>query len=723
MNPGKQHATFLARATLAVVVVSLAVLPPGIEPLRWLFLSVGLVLLALLLTGAGQSRTRLFASRKQVHTLLHERDELEQYFRALMKTIPAHIYFKDLESRFLQVNQPMAEALGGGSPEQMVGKTDADFFRDEHAQQARADEQRIIASGSGIEKFVEKEIFPNGKEGWVLSSKLPFRDKQGRIIGTFGISSDVNELIETQHTLERERNTLRALLDSIPDSIYIRNQDGRYIVVNRALAALVGCDDPEQVTGRTPYDFYPEERARSFIAEDLKVMAGGEAVINQNSRAQDNSGDLRHFLTTKVPVRDREGQVFGIVGINRDVTEQERARQALRQTERRMEEIVDNSPLPMYVKSLDGLYLMVNRRFEELFGMKAGEVVGKSDLEVHGDADVVRRLQKNDRLVAERGQPLQVDEILKFPEGNRTFVSVKFPMRDLDGKIHAVGGMSTDITERKRAERELQALNQELMQTHENLTKAHEQLIQAEKMESVGRLAAGVAHEVKNPLAMIGMGLELLTRHLPPDDAKAAETIARMKRGIDRAKKIVRGLVDYSSDRRLEFHPWDPDKLVADALELVEYQLRKGGIRIDFKPAGGLPVVEVDQTKIEQVLVNLFINAMHSMDGEGELTIHTGLVCMDNVSADEGNRLRDHLRQGDRMVRITVADTGKGIPEDVLGKLFDPFFTTKATGIGTGLGLTVSRKIAELHGGDLVIANRRDRSGAVATLMLKVDKT
>ncbi len=705
------------------VLVALATLPPANTPLRLICVSTGLVLVAMLLAGAGHSRTRLLDSQQRLRKLLRQRDELEEYFRALMASVPSNIYFKDLESRFVQVNQSMAEALNAGTPEQMIGKCDADFFRDEHASQALADEQRILATGRGIEKFVEKETFPDGSVGWVISSKLPLRNKQDEIIGTFGISSDVTELIETQFTLERERNTLRALLDSIPDSIYIRNFDGRYIVVNRALAALVGSDDPEQVTGKTPYDFFPEERARAFIEEDHKVMMGGKAVINANSRVEDSSGGLRHFLTTKVPVHDREGKVFGIVGINRDVTEQERARQELRQTERRMDEIVENSPSPMYVKSLDGHYLMVNRRFEELFGLKAGDVVGKTDIEVHGDSDVVRRLQKNDRLVVERGQPLQVDEILKFPSGDRTFVSVKFPMRDLDGGIHAVGGISTDITDRKKAERELQDLNQELMQTHENLTKAHEQLIQAEKMESVGRLAAGVAHEVKNPLAMIGMGLELLARHLPPDDAKAAETIDRMKRGIERAKKIVRGLVDYSSDRRLEFQPCQINNLVADALELVEYQFRQAGIGIDFQPTGELPAVEVDQTKIEQVLVNLFINAMHAMDGAGKLIIRTELINLEDVSHDEGSRLRDRLRMGDRMVRITVADSGGGIPDDVLGKLFDPFFTTKSTGKGTGLGLTVSRKIVELHGGELTLTNLPDRSGAVATLMLKVDKT
>ena len=241
-------------------------------------------------------------------------------------------------------------------------------------------------------------------------------------------------------------------------------------------------------------------------------------------------------------------------------------------------------------------------------------------------------------------------------------------------------------------------------------------------MESVGRLAAGVAHEVKNPLAMIGMGLELLARHLPADDHKAMETIERMKRGIDRAKKIVRGLVDYSSDRRLEFQSHDPNKLVRGALDLVEYELKQAGIGISFTPDPDLPAVEADQTKVEQVLVNLFINAMHSMDGKGTLDIRTELVSMDNVAHDEGSRLRDRLRQGDRMIKITVSDTGAGIPLEMLGKLFDPFFTTKSTGKGTGLGLTVSRKIAELHGGELVLANRDDRKGAIATLTLRVDK-
>jgi len=718
VNIGKERMYSIMAATVALLAVVLAVARDAPEWLRWICLGLALLILMFMVSTTGSSRAELYECRVKLRQARRERDEIERYFRALMDSLPSWIYFKDRDSKFIQVNKALADYSGIPAVD-MIGKSDADFLDEESARKNRADEILILASGEGRERFIEKESLPDGGDAWVLTAKLPLRDKQGRIIGTFGVSSNITEMVQGQQALEKERNTLRTLLDSIPDSIYIRDCEGTYMVVNRALAELVGAADPAEVTGKTPYDYFPAETAGQFMTEDAAVMEAGETVVNPSTVLRNSDGDLRHLLTTKVPMRDSEGKVFGILGINRDITDQERAREAVKQTEHRMQEIVDNSPQPMYAKSVTGHYLMVNRRYEELFGMKAADIVGKTDLDVIGDEKVVERLLKNDRLVLERGEPVQFDETLKFPDGEHSYFSVKFPMRDLDGEIYAVGGISTDITGRKKAEQALQDLNQELMQTHENLTNAHEQLIQAEKMESVGRLAAGVAHEVKNPLAMIGMGLELLARRLPEDDEKGKETIARMKRGIDRAKKIVRGLVDYSSNHKLEIQAIRPERLVLEALELVEYQLEQADIRVDFSADPSLPAISVDQTKVEQVLVNLFINAMHSMEGGGTLTVRTDLLTIENVRHDEGSRLRERLREGDSMVSITVSDTGKGIPEDVLGKLFDPFFTTKSTGKGTGLGLTVARKIAELHGGDLMLENQEGGSGAVATLTLK----
>lgn len=704
-------------AAVALMMVVLAVAPEIGGWLRWTSLGLALPMLMLMVSGAASARLELHESRVRTRQARKERDEVERYFRALMDTLPAWIYFKDRDSNFLRVNKALAEY--SGLPEgEIIGKSDGEFLDEESATKNREDEVRIMASGVGKERFIERESHPDAKDEWVLTSKLPLRDKQGRIIGTFGVSNNITEMVEARESLERERNTLRTLLDSIPDSIYIRDRAGKYLVVNKALAELVGAADPNEVAGKTAFDYFPEDKAEEFIREDVEVMEQGRTVVNPKSLMRNPAGERRYMITTKVPVRDSEGSVFGILGISRDVTEQEKAREAVLQTEHRMQEIVDNSPSPMYAKGATGEYLMVNRRYEELFKMRAAEIVGRTDVEIFGETEVIGKLRKNDMLVLKRGEPVQFDETMDFPEGRRSYVSVKFPMRDLDGEIYAVGGISTDITERKKAENALQDLNQELMATYENLTKAHEQLIQAEKMESVGRLAAGVAHEVKNPLAMIGMGLEVLARRMPEDDEKGRETIVRMRRGIDRAKKIVRGLVDYSSDRRMELVTMDVGRLVDEAIELVEYQLVQAGVEINRVRAVDGLMVEADQTKVEQVLVNLFINAMHSMEGGGRLSVReeTGLA---DHAHDEGSRLRDRSRKGDRMVRIIVEDTGGGISEDVLGKIFDPFFTTKATGKGTGLGLTVARKIAELHGGELTLENKKDGSGAIAILTLK----
>ena len=725
MNGGmtltKDWLHILIGAALALILVGLAVGEDMASPVKWVLLGAGLILLMTMVAATGTTRLELYESRQKLRKVQRERDELSHYFTTLMDNVPSYIYFKDRDSKFLQVNHSMIELMGAESVKDIIGKADADYFDADLARKKRQDELHIIETGVGIEKYIEERNAPSGEEQWVLSSKLPFRDADGRIIGTFGISSDITEIVEAQNSLEMERNTLRVLLDSIPDSIYIRNPEGEYTVVNRALADLVGVEDPQDVKGKTPYDFFPKDDAEASLAEDAEVMAAGVTVTSPPRVSRRANGKFRHLITTKVPVRNREGKISGILGINRDVTEQQKAREAVKRTEHRMQEIVDNSPSPMYAKSRAGKYLMVNRRYEEIFGVKAEDVVGKTDLEIVQDEDVAKELRENDNLVFDTGELVQFDEILDLAEGERAYVSVKFPMRDLDGTIYAVGGISTDITERKKAEEDLKVLNNELVETYDNLTKAHEQLIQAEKMESVGRLAAGVAHEVKNPLAMIGMGLELLSRRLPDDDVKGKETIERMRRGIDRAKKIVRGLVDYSSDRRLEFMPIDPNVLVKESLELVEYELNQAGIEVVFPRNPGLPVVEVDQTKIEQVLVNIFINAMHSMERGGTITVELDLVSRSSVEHDEGLRLRERIKEGDEMVRITVVDTGKGIPEEALGKLFDPFFTTKATGKGTGLGLTVARKIADLHGGEMTLGNRPDGKGAMATLTLRVE--
>ncbi|BCX48172.1 PAS/PAC sensor signal transducation histidine kinase [Haloferula helveola] len=665
---------------------------------------------------------RLVEENIELEHRLHQAEDdhrsLEHYFETLMEHIPANIYFKDADSHFLKVNQSMAESFGCGHPADMLGKTDHDFFESEHADQALRDEQEIISSGRGITGKVEHETFSKGREGWVLTTKMPFRDRSGRIIGTFGMSSDVTELMQTRNTLERERNVLRSLIDSFPDKIFVRDPGRHYLVVNKAMAEWVGADSPEEMLGKTPDDYFPEAIARAGAREDLDMLASGKPVLNREWTFDMGGQGVRYLVTTKVPLVEPDGRCWGIVGMDRDMTEYKLASEKLEQTERQLQELMDNSPAVISLKDRGGRYQMVNRGFEELFGLERGDVLGRRDDEFIADKDVAARFRAIDEEVMDKREPVQLDEQLYVDGEPRWYVSVKFPLFDSEGQIHAVASISTDITDRKVAEDAMQQLNDELVRANDDLQQAHEQLIQAEKMESIGRLASGVAHEVKNPLAMIGMGLELLARRIPEEDASGREALDRMKRGIERAKRIIKGLVDFSSARQLALEPSDVNQVVQDAIALVEYQLRKGKVTLADEFAEDLPRIELDATRIEQVLVNLMINAMQAMETGGQLTVRTYATFLTDAKRDEGVRTATHLRAGDRVIRIEIDDQGPGIDPENLKKLFDPFFTTKPTGVGTGLGLSVSRKIVELHHGTLELINR-DEGGVRARITLK----
>ena len=260
----------------------------------------------------------------------------------------------------------------------------------------------------------------------------------------------------------------------------------------------------------------------------------------------------------------------------------------------------------------------------------------------------------------------------------------------------------------------------ERKQIHEELRSTQMQLIQAEKMESVGRLAAGVAHEVKNPLARIYMGIEYLSSGIDPEDANVPIILRRMEDAVQRAEAIISGLLNYSSNRVLGMTEVAPETLVESALLLVNHELKARSVKVARDIEENLPKVRVDRAKMEQALINLLINAAHAMEEMRRPALHLHLFTM--VLRDEhrniGARTADHLRPGDTAVVIEINDVGCGIAKEMLGKIFDPFFTTKPTGVGTGLGLTVVKKITDMHEGLVTIENR-EGAGVRSRILLK----
>ncbi|MFQ5846236.1 MAG: GAF domain-containing protein [Candidatus Methylomirabilales bacterium] len=264
-----------------------------------------------------------------------------------------------------------------------------------------------------------------------------------------------------------------------------------------------------------------------------------------------------------------------------------------------------------------------------------------------------------------------------------------------------------DITERKRAEEELKAT--EL------------QLIQSARLESVGRLAAGVAHEVKNPLAIIQQGLAYVAKKLvSPGDKGAALIFEKMNDAVRRADRVIRGLLDFSAPSAMDLMPSAMNAVVEESLLLVKHELIRAHVTAVKELREDLPLATLDRQKVEQVFVNLFMNAIQAMPHGGTLTVRTYARELPERAPGFGGRKTNPSRTGETVVVAEVEDTGTGIPAEKLDRIFDPFFTTKRIGEGTGLGLSVTRKIIDLHGGTIDIRNRPG-GGTRVTLTFKTE--
>jgi sigma-B regulation protein RsbU (phosphoserine phosphatase) len=254
-----------------------------------------------------------------------------------MEVIPDTIYFKDLESRFVQVNRAQALLLGLARPEDAIGKTDFDFFIPVHAQSAFAAEQEIIRTGQPLLGKVEQILSRDGRTAWGSTSKLPWRDASGRIIGTFGLTREVTAAKIAEEKLVDERNLLRTIIDHLPSRVFVKDKAGGYLINNRAHQRFLGVAQQDDIIGRTAQDFYPGELVRQAAIDDRQVLEDGPPILNREETDYGPEGLLRCSLTTKVPLRDLRDNIVGVVGISHDITERKRTEQELQRRTAEME--------------------------------------------------------------------------------------------------------------------------------------------------------------------------------------------------------------------------------------------------------------------------------------------------------------------------------------------------------------------------------------------------
>ena len=258
---------------------------------------------------------------------------------------------------------------------------------------------------------------------------------------------------------------------------------------------------------------------------------------------------------------------------------------------------------------------------------------------------------------------------------------------------------------------------EELKQTHDELMDTQLQLIQAEKMDSIGKLSAGIAHEVKNPLAVIQLGINYIQKKLNENEDLDG-VVEDMEHAIYRADSVIKELVDFSASRELKLEKQELNPIIEESLLLVKHELLKHNINVINNMSETLPLVEIDRNKLQQVFINIFMNAIHAMDGKGTLLIKTYTGILKEEILKHQLSSSGQYKLGNNVVIVEVEDTGSGIDLENEKKLFEPFFTTKKAGVGTGLGLTVTENIVRLHNAVIDIKNRKE-GGVIVSIMFR----
>ena len=494
-------------------------------------------------------------------------------------------------------------------------------------------------------------------------------------------------------------------LESAANGILITDREGTIIWANPAFTFLTGYT-LEEVIGQNPRILKSGTQDPSFYESLWSTILAGQVwwgeVINRRK-----DGSLYTEDQTITPVRDENGEVSYFVAVKQDISERKRMEEALRESETRFRTLAQGSPVGIFRTDATGHCIFLNERGGEITGLSPEAAIGYSWTQrVHPD--------DRDRVLAEwntaleKNLPFGSEYRFEHPDGGTTWVfGQALPEKGPAGEITSYVGTITDITERKRAEEELQATQL--------------QLIQSARFESVGQLAAGVAHEVKNPLTIIQFGLGYLSQALPTtEDDNVAQVLEKMEKAVKRADRVIKGLLDFSASSTLKIMPGDLNAVVEQSLLLVHYETVRAHVTVVKAPAKTLPPINLDRHKIEQVFVNVFINAIQAMPGGGTLTVKTAAKAFSALHPGVKRRRTDSFPSGATVVVVEVDDTGTGIPAESLHRVFDPFFTTKPIGEGTGLGLSVTQKIMELHGGIIDIRNRRE-GGVRVTLVFPAD--
>jgi PAS domain S-box-containing protein len=504
----------------------------------------------------------------------------------------------------------------------------------------------------------------------------------------FGIQSHRThaERKQAEANIRTARDEWELTFNTVPDPILVLDEECRIRRANRAAASLAGLQ-PDQVLGKHCYEIiHGQADPRGDCPHQELIQTGFPAQGDVYEAWLD-----KFFASTVTPLLDQHGALRGCVHVLHDITARRRAEDDLRHSEELFEVFMDHSPAIAWMKDAEGRYVYCNKKFESSFNVTQAGVIGRTDSELWS-VEIAQKHREDDLAVLATGKPLEFEEPIPDPSAQREAWVTKFPFHDPLGRM-LVGGKAIEITEHKRLEAQLR---------------------QSQKLEAIGQLAGGVAHDFNNLLTIISGYSELLAGGLSTDGPRV-EQVKQIQNAADRAAGLTRQLLAFGRRQTLAPEVVDLNSVVARVDKMLR-RLIGEDIDLITRPDPGLGHVRADPGQIEQVIMNLAVNARDAMPQGGKLTVETA-----NIQILPGDTRCDEGLQVGSYVALSVADNGLGIAPNIKTHIFEPFFTTKEKGKGTGLGLATVYGIVQQSGGAISVDSELGRGSTFHIFLPRVE--
>ncbi len=642
----------------------------------------------LVMVSFAAASARLFVVQKQLLKSSRELESNLALLRGITEGATDAIFVKDLKGRYLTINSAGAGFVGR-KIEEVLGKDDIELFDSEVGHLIMQRDREVVQSGA-MQTYEEIGI-AGGVARTYHSTKGPFRDPNGEIVGLLGICRDITDRKREEEEMQRNLALLQGIMEGSPDAIFVKDLQGRYVMANSAAARYLD-RKVDEVIGRNDAELFGPEIGREIMARDRIVLQSGKTGTFE--QIFNIAGVPRTFLTTKGPFRDASGRDIGVLGVSRDFTDRKEAEEAVRRSQQKLAIHFEHTPLAVVEWDLQFRVTAWNPSAERIFGYSRQEALGQYSSFIVAP-DYRRQVDEiwQQLLTRKGGVRSANDNVTK----DGRIISCEWyntPLVDESGRVLGVASLAQDVTERVALE---------------------ERLRQSQKMEAVGRLAGGVAHDFNNLLTVI-LGYSQIVAEGVPAGSRMAESTAQIKAAADRASGITRQLLAFSRKQVLSPRVINLNDIMLNLDSLLR-RLIGEDIEVLTVPENDLGSAKADPGQIEQVIMNLALNARDAMPRGGKLTLETCNAQLDEAYA----RAHQPVIPG-RYVMLAVSDTGHGMSAETRARIFEPFYTTKEVGKGTGLGLSMVYGIVKQSGGYIWVYSEPEQGTTFKIYLPRVDQ-